>query len=370
LLDQCASEKTVDIGHVLDTLGLAGTQELLSLVEKVSLHDTVSALCSLDELYNNGKDMASLLNEMALLVRDLLVFKLSPDSGLISTGFDRDVLSELSGKLSPERLFFCLDVLKNAIAGLPRGGSSKLTVEMCLIRMCDERLSDDTVALLSRVSQLETGSARTVSATVNNAGKQKNAAPLTDRVSADVVKKQVVEQTVDFREPTTNEAESTTDITESTTYEPEQTTDITKSTTYEPEQTAAFEEPTTEVAELTTELAVDTPIASSSNESCDLWTGIVNSFRNEPAIHALLGDGSKVRAHQQDESLIISVADFFTANMVEAEYSGLLKDAAKNISGRNLLIRVEVNNDIDNASDEGKRSNLESLSAFGVVNFE
>ena len=157
LLDQCASDDTIDLSQVLKTLGLTGQQEVIRLIEAVASRDIVSSLGVLDELYDDGRDMSSLLGEMAALVRDLLVFKLSPGSGLISTGFDNKVLSALSGNMKPEWLFYCLDILKTAISGLTRAGSSKLTVEMCLIKMCDERFSDDFAALLSRISRLETG---------------------------------------------------------------------------------------------------------------------------------------------------------------------------------------------------------------------
>jgi len=141
LLDQCAYDEVVDIARIQDTLGLAGQQELVHLVEAVASRDIMPALKILDDLYNDGRDMASLLNELTSLIRDLLVFKLSPDSGLLlNSGYSQGNLSALSKKLTPERLFFCLDILKTALSGLQRGGSSKLSVEMCLFKMCaDEK---------------------------------------------------------------------------------------------------------------------------------------------------------------------------------------------------------------------------------------
>ena len=103
LLDQCAYDGVVDLAKIQDTLGLAGQQELLRLVETVANNDILSGLSILDELYNDGRDMASLLGEMAAMIRDLLVFKISPDSGLLSTGFEHSNLSALS-------VFICLRI--------------------------------------------------------------------------------------------------------------------------------------------------------------------------------------------------------------------------------------------------------------------
>jgi len=138
LLDQCVSDKVIDLERVRNTLGLAGQQELTRIVETVACNNIPAALIILNELYDDGRDMASLLNEMASLLRDLLVYKISPDSGLlINTNFDNETYNVLSRTMSPDRLFLCLDVLKSTIAELPRAGSSRLAVEICLIKMCD-----------------------------------------------------------------------------------------------------------------------------------------------------------------------------------------------------------------------------------------
>jgi DNA polymerase-3 subunit gamma/tau len=161
LLDQCATVPVVDISRVLDTIGLAGKKELVSLAHMIVNRDTASALGLLDTLYNDGRDMAALLNELAAMARDLLVYKLSPSSTLIGAGINRADIDALSKSLTPERLFSCLDVIKDSLFSLSRGGSSKLATEMCLIRMCDERLSDNASALLARLARLENSEERT-----------------------------------------------------------------------------------------------------------------------------------------------------------------------------------------------------------------
>ena len=141
LLDQCAYDNSIDLTRIQETLGLAGHNEILSLISHVTDGDILSSLSILDDLYKDGRDMSSLLNEMTSLVRDLLVFRLSPDSGLLLTvNFNTSDLSALSKKLTHNKLFHYLDILKTAVSGLNRTGISKLSVEMCLIKMCD---SDD-----------------------------------------------------------------------------------------------------------------------------------------------------------------------------------------------------------------------------------
>ena len=139
LLDQCAYENTIDLARIQDTLGLAGSREIISIVDKVADNDIISALGILDDLYKDGRDMVSLLNELTSLTRDLLIFGLSPDSGLLLTvNYSTSDLSALTGKLTHKKLFHYLDILKTAISGIGRSGCSKLAVEMCLIIMSDD----------------------------------------------------------------------------------------------------------------------------------------------------------------------------------------------------------------------------------------
>jgi len=342
LLDQCASVDIIDLKHVQNTLGLAGSQEMLRLLDKVASRDTVAALVILDELYNDGRDMSSLLGEMAALFRDLLVYKLSPDSGLLNAGYDPAVLSALSNKLSPEQLFYCLELLKTAVSGLSRGGSSKLAVEMCLFRMCDERLSDNPEALVSRISRLETGStASTVP--VNNVSNTTSSAPHHPEPAKDLVVNEIP------KEEDTPVADDSPVAEDSSSAEISSVSELLQNDN----STSASENHTSE----------PTP-GSAVSESGVFWVDTLELLRFEPSVYALLSDSSKVQAELNDNILIITVADSFTANSLETE---LVKEAATKALDRDIVVRVEVG---EIKADENKRSKLDSLSAFVSDNFQ
>jgi len=135
LLDQCASGKKIDLAHVLDTIGLAGEEDLMQMVKAIAKNDITTVLSTLDKLYIGGKDMAALLSELVGFIRDLLVTKIAPDSNLIGSGAARKELSALADMFSNERLLYCLSISKDAMFNLSRSGISKLTIEICLIKM-------------------------------------------------------------------------------------------------------------------------------------------------------------------------------------------------------------------------------------------
>jgi DNA polymerase-3 subunit gamma/tau len=157
LLDQCAWDETIDYDRVLSALGLASSDETAGLLRTVAENDAAAALNLLEKLYNNGKVMASVLEELTLLVRDVLITELMPKggSGLLSGGYDEAVLREFTKRFKAERLFSILDIIRETMQDLPKSGGGRLTVELCLIRLCDERLTADAASLLSRVARLE-----------------------------------------------------------------------------------------------------------------------------------------------------------------------------------------------------------------------
>ncbi len=157
LLDQCAWDDTVDYDRVLTAIGLAGSNEISDILSAVAKNDTAAALDLLNKLYNSGKVMSSVLEELTNLTRDVLITLLMPKggTGLLSGGFDYTVLQLYAKHFTPEQLLTVMDILRETTQNLAKSSGGKLDVELCLMRLCDSRLNTDVTSLLSRVAQLE-----------------------------------------------------------------------------------------------------------------------------------------------------------------------------------------------------------------------
>ena len=158
LLDQCAGGKSaVDEQAILDTLGLAGNVETAALMERLAARDTAGALSALGRLYANGKDVGSVLGELASLARDLLLRKTAPQgcAALLAGGYDEATLRRLGEQLSPQRLLQMLTLLQSAAAGLARSANRRTDAELCLIRLSDEGLDESFAGLSARIARLE-----------------------------------------------------------------------------------------------------------------------------------------------------------------------------------------------------------------------
>ena len=158
LLDQCAgASQTVDEQTVLDTLGLAGNIETANLMGQIAGHDTAAALENLGRLYANGKDIGAVLGELTSLARDLLLRKTAPQGGaaLLTGGYDETTMRALGEEFSAPRLLQMLTLLQETSSLLPRSSNRRTDAELCLIRLCDERLDNSLAGLSARIAQLE-----------------------------------------------------------------------------------------------------------------------------------------------------------------------------------------------------------------------
>ena len=158
LLDQCAGgNQRVDEQEILDTLGLAGNLETAALMERVARRDAAGALETLGRLYAGGRDVGSVLGELAALTRDLLLRQTAPQGGaaLLTGGYDGATMRKLGELLPPRRLMQMLTALQETRAALPRSGSRRTDAELCLLRLSDETLDDSAAGLSARIARLE-----------------------------------------------------------------------------------------------------------------------------------------------------------------------------------------------------------------------
>ena len=80
LLDQCASATTgeLSVDRVYSCLGIAGVQDCAQLMTAIANKDAKTALSLVNRSYAEGKDLRALLDELACVLRDLMVMKTAP----------------------------------------------------------------------------------------------------------------------------------------------------------------------------------------------------------------------------------------------------------------------------------------------------
>ena len=159
LLDQCASATTGELTaeKVYDCLGIAGEQKCGALLSFCADRDTGKALSLFHELYSQGKDLGALLDELESLLRDLLILKTAPGSGvaMLSGVAPDSETAELANKLSTGELVRMMQTVQDTLSCFSRSAGRRMDAEMCIVRLARPELSLDARDMNARLTRLE-----------------------------------------------------------------------------------------------------------------------------------------------------------------------------------------------------------------------
>ena len=156
MLDQCSGREHIDTETVYSALGLAGNREIARLLQMIADHDSAGAVSLFAELWQGGKDPATLLGELSTLLRDLLMRAVAPKGGqaLLSGGYTEELLERFRGKFTTGTLINHIGIIQTALADM-RSGQARVICELALITLCEPGLSDSLPMLRERVAALE-----------------------------------------------------------------------------------------------------------------------------------------------------------------------------------------------------------------------
>lgn len=159
LLDQCASSTQGELTSesVYACLGIAGERKCAQMLSFIASHNSKGALELFNQLYTEGKDLGAMLDELACLLRDILVIKTAPRSGitmLSGVADDREVAA-LSGQLSSGELVRMMNLIQKTLSEFTRSASRRMDAELCIVELCQPELSLDAKALNARLTRLE-----------------------------------------------------------------------------------------------------------------------------------------------------------------------------------------------------------------------
>ncbi|MCX7615169.1 MAG: hypothetical protein N2Z65_05385 [Clostridiales bacterium] len=121
-------------------LGFAGNESVLKLLHDVSEYDLPSVLSNLSDLYASGINITSLFDELTLMLRDLLIIKLSPknSSSLLSPSHEYSELAPIAEHFTKEKLIWIYNTVEETLIRMQRSRARMIDAEMCLIKLCSK----------------------------------------------------------------------------------------------------------------------------------------------------------------------------------------------------------------------------------------
>ena len=165
LLDQCASAVSGELTaeRVYACLGIAGERRCAELLDKIARQDTAGAMQLFNRLYTEGKDLSAMLDELASLVRDVLILKTAPEAGItMLSGVAEDGETRaLASRISGGELIRMMELLQKTLNLFTRSASRRTDAELCILEMSQPELSQDLSSMNARLTgveeQLKTG---------------------------------------------------------------------------------------------------------------------------------------------------------------------------------------------------------------------
>ena len=159
LLDLCAGSRVkIDDELVNKTVGKLGRENMLSVVRAVAERDYETIFAAVDEVVQSSRDIQVFWQDLIAVYRDLLVVKSSKNARdyLDLTDSETQALTALASAFTVERLSYHCSMLQDALFAMQKANTvRRITAELTLVRMCDERLNTSPEAMLSRISAIE-----------------------------------------------------------------------------------------------------------------------------------------------------------------------------------------------------------------------
>ena len=160
LLDQClSSDANVDEELVRRCSGAADSSWLFGITEAAINRSAAAALKILDTLVTQGKDLNRFIEELTLHLRNLMLTKAVPNSGLVSAGEEELKQYEKQCRsCSADEIMRWVELVSESLDRINRmkqTGQARLLTESLLIRLCSPQSDNDVSSFAARLGALE-----------------------------------------------------------------------------------------------------------------------------------------------------------------------------------------------------------------------
>jgi DNA polymerase III subunit gamma/tau len=149
--------KRVDLGDVLDILGVADAEMVLAAGEALAARDPKEALLGVQRLSESGRDFTQFMRDLSAHLRHLFVVQTLgdvPDSFSVTAEYG-DRLASQAERLSQGEILRAIDFLATALAAVKDGSEPRMQLEMALLKATQPQADLSLQTLIFRIEQLE-----------------------------------------------------------------------------------------------------------------------------------------------------------------------------------------------------------------------
>src|SRR4028118_1201499 len=158
LLDQLApfANGPITAARVRELLGSAGSEALLETTQALYERRAADALCIVDRLQNEGKDLSRFVGELVAHLRRLMLLPHAPEIALAEVGGEeRAGLEGQASRIPTAEVVRMIEALGDSLSRAKRGGDPKMELELTFLKLARDYVEPSIDALLGRLETLE-----------------------------------------------------------------------------------------------------------------------------------------------------------------------------------------------------------------------
>jgi DNA polymerase-3 subunit gamma/tau len=157
-----AGSDAITTPDVLAVLGVADAEQLFEAVDAIVAGNGAAAMRAAARLTGSGRDPGQILHDLEIHGRELLAVQVLgevPEELRLTPERDARLLSQ-SQALARSDAVRLIDLVSAALEATANGGSSRIQLELVLVKAAAPEVDPSTGALLSRIERLEAALAR------------------------------------------------------------------------------------------------------------------------------------------------------------------------------------------------------------------
>ena len=191
LLDQVISyvaDGKISIEDVYEVSGNVSNADLLNLLKLIIENKSEQAIDYITKLYNNGKEINKICDDLMLFLRDVLLFK----NGIYDTNkqiFKTEDFKSTIENIGKNLIFSWLKLLNETINQMKFSNQKRSFLDLCILKMCDEKNQQEN-SILDQIKYLE--------ATITNIQAELNKRPVKEEIKVVPTNIKQLEKTEDL----------------------------------------------------------------------------------------------------------------------------------------------------------------------------
>lgn len=143
ILERCTQEQSkITSEMVKELVGIPQTESVAKLVEQILNRDTKSAINSVAEIINSGKDIENFLWELTKYIKDMLVCKSNGNLTIYSEE-EKNTITELASKTTENWLTSAIYELSNLATQIKWSSQKVIMFEVSIIKLCTDNIMQE-----------------------------------------------------------------------------------------------------------------------------------------------------------------------------------------------------------------------------------